>query len=154
MYYHFAGWSIEIIPTGHFKSVAKAALFKSEPDVNFPKHLRLFFQIAKLAAPQRHISIHELVTVNPWSRLGTPEHNHPSQLSIRCPLVYLGRQTTLNSSPRDNPAEKDGDERRERWLSVWNFPNPLEQVVTPSHWEVFGGVIPSRNQIVKQDKWH
>lgn len=26
----------------------------------------------------------------------------------------------------------------EGWLSVWNFPNPLEQFVTPSCWEVLG----------------
>lgn len=117
--YHKAkamGWSAEIIQTGEFKSAAKATMFKSEVDVNFPKHFGWFFFIAKLAAPQRVISIHELLAINPWSRLGTPEHSHPPQLSISCPLVYLGRQATLNSSWPDNPEEKDRDKGQKRWM--------------------------------------
>lgn len=60
-------------------------------------------------------SIHALWTENPWSRLSTPECNHPPQLSIRCLLVYFGETDTLNSFLWDNPEEKDGYEGT--WIS-------------------------------------
>lgn len=58
--YHKAkamGWSAEIIQTGEFKSAAKATMFKSEVDVNFPKHFGWVFfhcQVGRTTEGHKH----------------------------------------------------------------------------------------------------
>lgn len=98
-----------------------------------------------------------------WRQIPAPGWAPPEPQS-RCTAVYqmspvyLGRQATLNSSPWDNPEEKDGDEGLEEmdegWLSVWNFPNPLEQIVTQLCWEVLWGFIVNLDQTVEWGLGH
>lgn len=78
-----------------------------------------------LPLPAANTTVPELPTVKPLliptgrHRAQSPQHSCPSDV---CQVISGARQATLNSSPSDNPAEKDEDEaQRDEVLSIYLF---------------------------------
>lgn len=112
---------------------------RSDCDAHFPESLGLFSPSELptcLPLPPAHTSIPELLTVKPpliqtgHPRAQSPQHSCPSDV---CPAISGARQATLNSSPPDNPAQKDEDETRRRWNFLFFFSLMARQAVSPSH---------------------
>lgn len=104
--------------------------------------------VTDISGPQKLISNHERQYITPSSP-GTPE---PTIAPHSCPLdicSILGRQTTLNSWPWDNPLEKDGDKGWGGDRSARNFFGLHRS--GSENWDT-RGAIPNWNTIVNWER--